>query len=421
MKFYFIILISVSILFLGCSTKNVYFFNPEKVEDKYADNTIQLHIDAFGNLYPEEFVNNDTYTLNLGTKGGLCDILYDDISICTQTSNDDISELCEIIKKHPSQSECTLNCLWMENQTRLWSKKAEEIYLKAKKEDKELFFLIHGFNNTSKQASEVFQLVKGKVLNTLKNKKTPPLFVEIYWDGFSTGILKSWFTAQSSGPLVGFNLRQLFKEISNKYPDNKELPDLYFLTHSSGAFIVGALFGNPEIALPDLSKEKYLDSGYEYINFRNNRDGNNSKYPIPSFPTTRIGMIAAATPTNTFLGDISSSKKSGILSKNTELILSINKNDLVLGKAFLFPTNFFGATGVGRDRELYEDLCTLNNRKESSVSTYAYDFDIPYNLYEPIKSHSMENYLKHTNATSFFNKLLNIGDDEKGLIVCPPK
>jgi hypothetical protein len=247
---------------------------------------------------------------------------------------------------------------------------------------------------------------------TKKKHDRAPLFVEVYWDGFEGNIVSgAWGKAQASGPLVGFQMRQLFKAIQQSYKANMHsLPKLMFITHSSGAFVAASTLGNPCSTLPDLQRPP----SPEWVEFSENKMGKSEKYPIPEFPEIRLGMMAAATASNTFTGGTGSEKldcdekgkTGGILSENTTLIFTINGKDSALTK-YLGLANFdlFGATGAGAEKDLYcNELKQVKGR-----DTKAYDFsDGGVLLWN---SHKAESYLDRANTTIFLEAVLGYQDN----------
>jgi len=400
----------------GCA-KNVHFFEQYDNKTPPTNNTVKLYIDAFGSLYPtdgypQNFIPSEDSDISNG--------LY------TQTTKD--PRLCENIE---SESDAYLLCSstedknkdhlmeWRKAQTLLWQKAAERItQLYLKNSNTELLFLIHGFNNTEEDGKSAYKAIRTEVNDVISNSQKP-LFIEIYWDGFLGEFKGAWSKAQSSGPLVGFNLRQLFKGLDESYKkQNQPLPHIKMITHSSGAFIVGALLGNPFSALPDL--QEVPEDSTEYKLFYENRGLNSINYPIPDFPSIRVGFIAAATPTTTFAGKLDK-KDNGILSKNTTLIFTMNHRDIGLSKLFrIHNLSFLGATGSGADRELY---CKhLDKLKENDLGTdaYAYDFrDHNAPFYKTYDGHGVSSYFLQKEQTNLFMKnIFEIGNDETYVDLC---
>lgn len=294
---------------------------------------------------------------------------------------------------------------------------------------KELVVFIHGYNNDFYEAKANFDLLRDEVLSSTKGQGRQFVFLNIYWDGFKGNpISGAWRKAQYSGPLVGFKLRAFFNALLNQYSDTSA-PSATFITHSSGAFVLGALFGNPTMALP-LLKNPGSDKNYKL--FRANRKGaSDTAYAIPAFSSLRLGMIAAATSTLTFNSiDVTDDEpsKGGILAKNLTMLFSMNKYDFALSKVFqLQNINILGATGVGTDKQLYCDELAVLKDRENVESVAAIHFEKPDTpWYWPINNHSLFNdgYLDREDAKNlFFDAIMNKDySDPNGLLVsCPIK
>ena len=307
--------------------------------------------------------------------------------------------------------------------------RANHLYQPLNRGSKELVVFIHGYNNDFYEAKTNFDLLRDEVLNSTQGQGRQFVFLNIYWDGFKGNpISGAWRKAQYSGPLVGFRLREFFNALIDAY-SGVDSPSATFITHSSGAFVLGALFGNPTEALPLLKNPDGLEN---YKVFRTNRKGNAElAYAIPEFSSLRLGMIAAATSTLTFNSiDTTDADNSqgGILAKNVTMLFSMNKYDFALSKVFQLQNfNIFGATGAGTDKKLYcDELAVLKDRKnvESVAAIHFEKPDTPW--YWPINNHSLFNdgYLHREDAKNlFFNAIMNKDySDPNGLLVdCPIK
>ncbi|PKG83855.1 hypothetical protein CXF85_10175 [Colwellia sp. 75C3] len=419
----YLIVVAYALFLSGCAS-NVYFLDAASKNDELKNNnatsgnTVKLYIDAFGNLYPDNGYQTNQINEDLSgslydqsTAGNLCSssnrALTGDAKLLCKTV---VNETCDVKNK-----PCFPNEQWLSAQTQLWKNAGTKIYSYASNNKaKRIFFLIHGFNNTVKDSAPMYELVK-KEVTTLTGEENKPLFVEIYWDGFEGLPLSgAWSSAQSSGPLVGFNLRQLFKGVQTAYANNNvELPNVSVFTHSSGAFIIGATLGDPYGALPDLKDPK----SPEYAHFKKLRNGQNKTHPIPNFPQFRVGMIAAATPSETFthFNENPTGEETGILSNNTSLIFSINENDFALNKGFgLQNVNALGASGAGADLALYCD--ELAYLKDGQVESYAFNFAHPKSWFLDLwDEHNVKSYLSHDNKKVFLQSLLGMDFTYKNL------
>lgn len=403
-----IILMLCSIFISGCASNVMFYGNIEKNINLKENNkkSISIYVDAFGSIYPEA-EGIKLFASVPEESGSLYEHFFYNKKICTQflsSKESDIRGLCEAIKDIKYIDDFKLpNKNWRNYQTILWQKKGKIIFEEASKKNLDIIFLIHGFNNIYDKAKNNFSIIKKKI-RSLIDKEKIPLIVEVYWDGFDGLPLSgAWSKAQSSGPLVGFQMRQLFKSIQDSYKQsNYKLPELMFITHSSGAFVAGSILGNPYSVLPNLHEKSKIRSP-EYENFFKYRSGNNVKFPIPKFTKIRLGMIAAATPSNTFTGNknMDSNVEGGILSTDTKLIFTINSKDIGLNKFFrLADVNLTGATGAGTDKE---DFCILlKNLKEQE--NRAFDFSDGGFLFW--NGHGVSSYLSRNNTNDFIKEVL---------------
>tara|TARA_R110001599_G_scaffold263053_2_gene463653 strand:- start:18861 stop:20195 length:1335 start_codon:yes stop_codon:yes gene_type:complete len=418
--FKFIFLCLVLAIFSGCASNVVFYdaISKDYSASDYNDDTIKVYIDAFGNIYPEDF-GLKAFKYDLVDSGSLYDQLSCKKDLCGSIDNikqPNLKSLCDATLTVDCKDKGNiLTPEWKHAQNILWSNKGNSIYKHASKKNRDLFFLIHGFNNTYGEAKASFEAIKSNVID-ITGKDSAPLFIEVFWDGFTRNTFgpPPWRKAQASGPLAGFNLRKLFKSIQYNYVTNDHnLPKIMVMTHSSGAFVAGSLFGNPYSALPLLHNDKVKE--LEWQTFHNNRAGT-EEYPIPSgFPSIHLGMIASATPSNTFEGNksIDKDKEGGILANNTTLIFSINYKDVILKKGFgVQNIDSLGATGVGSDGHFYCKYLKVSTKYKSR----AYDFSDGGFLFW--NDHDVESYLGRKNGINFLRDVLGLGHKEKALYNC---
>ena len=271
----------------------------------------------------------------------------------------------------------------------------------------EIFLFVHGFNVTYTSATcdfsdqipdatdcnaetgpGMYAVAREKVLAQRDSSK-PPIFVRVFFDGgrHSNGADAgaAWLKAQSAAPAVGFRLRLLFNEIhralvnNSSNPDQPNLPALKILTHSTGAVVIGSLFGDARGALPCLrdgassgNNRPLRNCSADYDEFRSYLNGNRpNDYGVPQFPDTRIVMLAPATPPSTFTGIYNRTKFSGFqLGPEHTLVVSYRPEDKVLTKTFakflgVLPLNWRfrsgGDTRLGADKISIENL--IQNRQ----------------------------------------------------------
>lgn len=397
-----IILLFFSVILSGCGGKNVLFF--ENVGQPSPPNVTRLYVDAFGNLYPNSGLSQ-VYQPVDGHQGSLFAAMADSSSkLCPAESQpSEASVLCDAILMEG----------WHPSQYSLWEKSAKTIAEQAQigSGEVDLIFLIHGYNNLESAAKKSYKKAR-KDIARYQSPGRRQYFIEVYWDGYTSDTgLGVWAKAQSSGPLVGFKLRRLIYAIKRDIGDNEADVRLRFLTHSSGAFVVGALFGDPIAALPLLKKEKALmkkgkdanDEDYRFFFENRNKVDVKDYNSITSFRDLRIGMLAPATPSDTFAG--SKKYKGGLLSTGATVLLSIHPKDEALTKYFL-GADFFnsGSTGLGAKTNHYcPDLKSNPDLERQGIRFVAYDFarnkdDFP----DTVKSHKFVDYLDQATGHSTF-------------------
>lgn len=408
-----------AILVSGCAS-NVYYFEQASKQEFSQNNTTSIFIDAFGGIYPKETLP-DEWRSN--------DSKYEAMLFKLFKGN---NHRCEELKKKPeayllcNESKDLSN--WRDAQAKIWQNRADYIFSQINDQDEDLVFLIHGFNNDYKASSKNLGLFIDEVNKYKDNKKF--FFVNVFWDGFTTKTgLGAWGNAQSSGPLAGFQLRQLLNALSDKYETTEETPRVVFLTHSSGAFVAGATLGNPIYALPNLQKPKNL---WDYTLFKEFREGKPEagNYRIPRFSSINLGMFAAATPSTTFTHTKDEVRSIGLLSANTSLILTINPRDFALGKGFrLYNLSLTGSTDAGANEKRFcNRLEKMPTVKPNVLNVYAINYEDQdhwfYDLWDEHGLGGSEGYLSEKNRIrndKFFDAVLhNNYDDPNNLFLkCP--
>ena len=400
----------------GCAT-SAYFYDKVAVEER--PDEVNLYIDHLGDIYPTTGVPANTVPRKDDSVGVRSHI---ERNLCKQPKvKSDVARACEI--KNDTG--------WKNFQTELWKRKANDIFNKANSgsEDRSIVVLIHGFRNLPEEAKVNYDLAQSVIKNPA-SPQTNPIFVNIYWDGFYApntrkglaSVPSAWLKAQASGPLVGFNLRQLFNEIDNLYEtNNKPEPSIKVITHSSGAFVIGATIGDTSTALKIMWAEEPQGQYGVYKAHAKDTIGN---YRVPDFKDFRIAMYAAATPSNTFSGKFCPKAKTlescntleadlskanlalplGVLNPNIVLLIAYNPYDVGPTKNGIIPTksSFGGAAGLGADNELICDLINTENIK-------VYPFDMIRGKDEPLETHNFDHYLLQKKSRPFLQALMNEG------------
>ncbi|MBL4871016.1 MAG: hypothetical protein JKX72_08685 [Robiginitomaculum sp.] len=450
MKFKLFSICIMSILLSGCVT-SAYFY--DDVRRPEAPNQVNIYQDFIGDIYPTTGVNSQlkpkkkhSISVRAHLKGKLCDSLQ-------STAGTDVYRSCQKIDDDSA---------WRNTQEKLWKQKANIIYDRANKDGKNrpIVFLIHGFRFDTIDARTSYAIARDSLSTAAYEPSISPLFVNIYWDGFQSsglGIVRAWGQAQASGPLVGYNLRFLMNELESKYADDGIEPAIRVLTHSSGAFVIGAIIGDPSSALPLMQKENIARLTYRSLRYFNFKDDAKSihdiklrgletyqKYGVPQFKDFRIGLLAAATPSNTFTDEIypkrcgddpetcrnSELKRMnlkdplGILNSNVTLLLGFNPKENGLTKFGLLSTksSLGGASGLGADGELQcllKEFSRGNNQQHAEQGT-VHPIDMRRNPPEDLKSHDFNLYLTQKKSALFYDALMdkNINDNNKQFLVC---
>jgi len=250
-----------------------------------------------------------------------------------------------------AQLYCDSSISHTARQSRLWSNRVAQFnQLLSEADTPVLVVLIHGFNVPT--AEDEYEAWKRVITQSLRPDETA-VFLEVNWNGYVSGAIeKGWGEAQLSGPLSGFTLREFFNRLIQEQGGPASMPPVRVFTHSSGAYVAGATFGNPYNALPCLhDPSRYCGAGYERFMTHRASQTPGDLYRIPEITDLRLGMIAAATPPDTFLKDAEcegrrrwwsrstctdiSNSRAGLGGAHTAITLSLNPNDYGLRKGVL--------------------------------------------------------------------------------------
>lgn len=377
----------------ACSEVNNTYF--ALADDEPPEGVTRIYVDAFGQLYPssgldEDFDASETYEASLekamlDQESGLCG---------SATDGSQTERLCVAIEGGN----------WHAEQIALWADRAQEILesADAKAGNVDLIFLIHGFNTNAENAANEYEKAR-ETIAELSSGDRRQHFVEIYWDGFFTEGLPvtAWAKAQSAGPLVGYQMRRLMQPLAREleaYQDSDIR--VRFLTHSSGAFVVGAMFGDPIAALPLLQNPSDgnpdIETDYEFFDQLRNNVNPNFPNGVSTFENLMIGMLAPATSDWTFVGN-SDYPEAGFLTEGATVLFSVKPEDEVLNKRGL-GADFAdtGSTGLGVDIERhYCNHLRANSRlADKGIRFIAYDFSAMEEANsERLSSHSFTDYL----------------------------
>lgn len=424
---YLLILLTGCYLLAGCTPHNVVFYgkySPPSNPTQSNTDPINLYLDAFGDLYPfGEFRNlansKAKPQLFLQVANHRDVTCYDSqdkeyaSKLCSDTLkgklNDDTSD-AEYLEKRTH---------WESAQETLWESYAKKVVAKLPSEKSgEILLLIHGFNTTSERMEPfVFAPMRNRYLSETKTQ--PSAIIQVNWDGFAQkgwlSFLHTWTKAQASGSLAGFELRQLIYHIDRLAPHK---PKYRVITHSSGAFVAGTLFGNPVTAQPllcnkpkEIQKEYSWFKTYEAITL-NNPD---KQHQLIKQHDLRLLMFAPATPSNTFTGDEvdrcpEERSHYGFNHDDSQIYFSVNKRDYALSKSpsrilrIFFSTRFRtalgGSTALGVDRnhaiQLKKDKIEEKKNIKITFEDYCKDGECS-------KEHDLQDYLNAPESKLLFS------------------
>lgn len=184
---------------------------------------------------------------------------------------------------------------------------------------KDVVLLVHGFNNTHKEARCWYEAVE----SDFRQRRDGVSFVRMYWDGLSYGKGPGiWGEAQYNGPDVGHQLRRILNQLREDLP-------LRVFTHSSGAFVMANALGDGTAAFdPDDLDEDFIAkargaAGYEF----------------PKLTDLRVAMLVPAATLTTF-ANFKQGERGAIPAR---LILGTSRKDSATSK-FWARCKWAGAT-----------------------------------------------------------------------------
>lgn len=411
----------------ACASQNVYHFN-SVLEQQESAKTVDVYIDAYGMVYPETGIAYD-YSPELKYGGEL-----------QRAATDPQSRLCQTNIGKDTGKMCIGGAVnWDDNQTKRWTKTVKDIskLFEEDSNNKALVVLIHGFNvdNPKRQ----YRIAQNRIHEVDRNE-TDFVFLRVHWDASKKPVkTRAWSKAQYSGPLIGFRMREFYNILAKENFGHIK-PSVHVLTHSSGAFITTATFGNPISALPRLSEK--TDAPNHYDDFKKSLNMKSEKRYIPEIENLHIGMLASAIPSDSVTGYVkripdgtnpanyTEAKSGGFyaddrgwMTSNSRISISVNPKDKVLSNKGFLSANFslLGAKGVGTKKKTYCFIEDWDSKESKNTSVRGFDFartqEDQANSISP-KSHAFADYLTQKASTPFLKQFLGYETLDTSYINC---
>jgi len=379
------IVLSIGTLLCGCVT--TVDFSDGRAKSPAELPVVQVFYDKQGDIYPIDWQASDKKLTKNSDHSLICQFKQ---SLCGLTNFAIYSD---------SQKEAQYKA-WRRIQEVENNRIVDEIVSELQStNNKTVVMLVHGFRVPD--AHEDYGKVKRALLNNRSNDESP-VFLEVHWDGRQSrtlpiSALKAWPPAQWTAPAVGFRLRPLINEL-NARVEGKGV-DLFVLTHSTGAVVAGALFGNPKGALPCLVDEESANKcGANYTEFLTSIKSGDGAVSVPKWSDMNLVMLAAATSSATFAVPAQTDLGyDGV--QNANLVFSHSKNDSALNKYIKLPS-LLGYSGLGariEDLKVVEDELSNVEPKRANVTVLEMSEELG-------GKHDMTEYIK----TTEFSKVLDL-------------
>ena len=315
--------------------------------------TVQVFLDKQGDFYNSDKLGEEQKLINNSDKSLICEY---DKDLCKKTHFQIYNPCKENKENELLRQDCELKNSyekWRKEQSDEVDKIVARIVTELNNTpNKTIVILIHGFRVPN--AGQDYRKVKSILMNNRPDRDSP-LFLEVHWDGRQSptlpiSALKAWEPAQWTAPVVGFRLRSLFNKLQNALDHTKPKPDLFVLTHSTGAVVAGSLFGNPRAALPCLRNENEASlCGPNHTEFFKATIHNDPNVKVPQWPDISLVMLAPATTQTTFfVSDDTALGFQGDTGSN--LIFSLSKKDNALNK-YINEPSLKGYSGLGANEE----------------------------------------------------------------------
>lgn len=413
-------LILLTFLMQGCAGFVPHF---ERVKLSPYDDTVRVVLDRQGSIYPYETRGESP---RFGKEGFSLAEHFKNSDCARYLEQSAVFELCELHHRTNTLPDFSPDYLAAirDIETRVWQQAADRLFeiSFAEGQIKDLGILIHGFNE--EDPLPTLEALRSLLNEGYLNRKRKLAFLEVIWDG-GDGI-SHWWKAQYSGPKVGFELRKLLNMLHQRFVSTDlpvaMFPEVHVMTHSSGAYVIGSTVGDVRDAYKDDGGTGAIQKRM-YQALENMSDA--SEYFVPEFPVLNLAMFAAATPSDTFTGDLSKGNvySRGIQTANTRVSLSMNTNDYALNKGFRL-NNTFGASGMGANKEIYCN-CADKGLTLKNIEHQAFDFDDNTDGGDwllslmSLNEHSMQAYEDNDAATDMIDMMLGNRHESDKLFNCP--
>jgi len=315
--------------------------------------TVQIFLDKQGDFYNFDNLRKGQEFIKNSDKSLICEYNKD---LCKKTHSQIYDPCHESKEKEHLYQDCELKNSyekWRKEQSDEVDKIVARIVTELNNTpNKTIVILVHGFRVAN--AGKDYRKVKSILMNNRPNQHSP-LFLEVHWDGrqsptLPVSALRAWTPAQGTAPVVGFRLRSLLNKLHNALDHTKPKPDLFVLTHSTGAVIAGSLFGNPKVALPCLKNETEASNcGPNHTEFFKATINNDPNVKVPQWGKMSLVMLAPATTQTTFF--VSGDTALGFQGDTrSNLIFSFSEKDNALNKYINAP-RLNGYSGLGANKD----------------------------------------------------------------------
>lgn len=395
------------------------------------ENVVDVHLDVYGTLYPETgysgFDVGQANQLLMRYGGDMAWAFGEPDSVLCQLANGgDVERMCAA---QPNEVETVQDDIWRAKAVQIIDQLGS-----VSMDDKEIIVLVHGFDVPNPLKD--YELAM-KVIERSDEPNRERVFVRLFWDGGGGGPTlpwkkQRWTRAQYTGPVAGFEFRRLFNNLSEELKlRGLNQPSVRIMTHSSGAYLVGATFGNPASALP-----KLRDGTDIYRTFAANAVAKTGRWRIPQITDLTLGLMAPATGSWTYTGFVREEPQGnkvagydtvgptwfererrgwfdferGLQVPRTRIVATQNPSDIGVGRKGYF-LNVLGAVHLGSRAASGCEVEQWSNKRGLGTSFVSVDFkptdsDKAVKSRDKLNSHSWALYLQQEATSEFVDIFL---------------